>query len=191
MNITRRAALKGTVEIRDSVLAARDEHERAHLAFDALPDTPEAEEAKNAQTTPICQAEVRIMQAEPTTLAGALAQVETLCQWDRDGLPQGAEEVIKRLVEVLPARIEGLRKTAETPTEQSPAHDDTPLLDQAAVKRLDELLCEAADINVALGRLFGADDLDDCLAAFKELNDAMDRRLARAIDLLATGDVEG
>ena len=52
-------------------------------------------------------------------------------------------------------------------------------------------MCEAADINVALGRLFESDDLDDCLAAFKELHDAMDRRLARAIDLLATGDVEG
>ena len=54
------------------------------------------------------------MQAEPTTLAGALAQVETLCQWDREGLPQGAEEVIKRLVKVLPARIEGLRAATKT-----------------------------------------------------------------------------
>ena len=64
-------------------------------------------------------------------------------------------------------------------------------LDRPAIERLDDLVCEAADLNVALGRLFETDDLDDCLAAFKELHDAMDRRLARAIDLLATGDVEG
>lgn len=190
MSITRRAEIKGTVEIHDPVLAARNEHERAHSAFDSLPDTPEAEEAKNALTVTICQAEVDIMQAEPTTLAGALAQVETLCRWDRDGLPQGAEEVIKRLVEVLPERIEGLRKTAETPIEQSPAHDDTPELDQAAIARLDELLCEAADINVALGRLFN-EDCNECLAALLELHKAMDRRLVYAMNLAATGNEEG
>ncbi len=64
-------------------------------------------------------------------------------------------------------------------------------LDRPAIERLDDLVCEAADLNVALGRLFETDNLDDCPAAFKELHDAMDRRLARAIDLLATGDVEG
>ena len=90
INITRRAAPDDAANIRDPVLAAQDEHAGAHRAFDAVPDTPEAEEAKSALTTAICQAEVNIMQAEPVTFAGALVQVETLCRWECDGLPQGA-----------------------------------------------------------------------------------------------------
>ena len=98
------------LETRDPVLVARDEHERAHRAFNALPDTPEGEEAKNALSTTICQVEIAIMQAVPTTLAGALPQVETLCQWDRDGLPQDGEKIVKRLIDVLPERISRLSR---------------------------------------------------------------------------------
>ncbi len=48
------------------------------------------------------------MSADPQTLAGALVQIEQLAWWHRDGEPFSAEKAMKRLIAVLPERIERL-----------------------------------------------------------------------------------
>ena len=47
---------------------------------------------------------------EPQTLAGALAQVEQLAEWHRDGLTYRGDETIKPLLKTLPERIERLSR---------------------------------------------------------------------------------
>ncbi len=76
-------------------------------------------------------------------------------------------------------------------SEKEAVSEDARPLDPAAVKRLGTLLNEMADMSVALGRLPKEDSNEGCPAALIELNDAADRRLARAIDLVAGGDGEG
>ncbi len=76
-------------------------------------------------------------------------------------------------------------------SEKEAVSEDARPLDKAAVKRLDTLLDEMADMNVALGRLLKEDSNEECPAALIELHGAMDCRLARAIDLVAGGDGEG
>ncbi len=76
-------------------------------------------------------------------------------------------------------------------SEKEAVSEDARALDKAAVKRLDTLLDEMADMSVALGRLLKEDSTEECPAALIELHRALDSRLARAIDLVNGGDGEG
>ena len=51
---------------------------------------------------------------EPQTLAGALAQVEQLAEWHRDGLTYRGDETIEPLLKALPERIERLAGRASS-----------------------------------------------------------------------------
>ena len=60
-----------------------------------------------------------------------------------------------------------------------------PALPGPPVERLGEMLGEIADLNEALGRY-----VDDNPTAWRVLHNEMDHRLARAIELVATGREE-
>ena len=69
--------------------------ESALKDFYALPDTDEAEDVKDGLVTRACVLELRMLETEPNTLAGALAQVEQLCRWEKDGVVTGSMEAIE------------------------------------------------------------------------------------------------
>ncbi len=50
------------------------------------------------------------MEAEPTTFAGALAQIEQLSLWHRDGITYRGDETIEPLLKALPERIQRLAR---------------------------------------------------------------------------------
>ena len=75
-------------------------------------------------------------------------------------------------------------------TSKDTGQEDRPQLDRAALGRLDDLLDEISDMHIALGKLLKAGDNEDCPAALIALHDTLDRRLARAIELVATGKEE-
>lgn len=78
-----------------------------------------------------------------------------------------------------------------TATHEETGQEDRPLLDRAAVERLNCLLSEAADMSVGIGRLLDVEHPMDCLDALKELRKALDQRLARAMNVLAGDEEEG
>ena len=130
--LTRRAALQGgtatvvaiaaggAVAARvavDPIVALRDERERMRTTINSLADHYDAhtaDEMANILVHDLCRTEVQILEAEPQTLAGALAQVEQLCLWDEDGVVVGGDVAIARLIEVLPERIERLAGRAQS-----------------------------------------------------------------------------
>ena len=76
-------------------------------------------------------------------------------------------------------------------SEKEAVSEDARPLDPAAVKRLATLLNEITNMHIAVVRLLKVRDSDDYSPApLIELHDAMDCRLARAIDLVAGGDWE-
>ena len=127
MTITRRAAMSGTLTAavvaaatthvlppiaRDPVLALRHRREALREQICALPKARQGDAAANRLVCDMVDTELELMQAEPTTLAGALAQVEQLALWLQDGEPFAAEGVPARLIEALPDRIALLERRA-------------------------------------------------------------------------------
>jgi hypothetical protein len=128
--LSRRSALKGgtatvaamtvtgavaaRVAVDDPVVALRDERQRVLREVHAQPETIEGEAVCMDLIGVVCRLEVQILETEPQTLAGALAQVEQLCHWEEEGVVIGGEEAIARLIEVLPGRIERLAGRAES-----------------------------------------------------------------------------
>ncbi len=124
--LSRRAALKGgtatvaaiavsgavaaSSAVDDPVIALRIQRESILAAMDDLPDGPECNELMDAWT----ETEVAIAEAEPMTFAGALVQLEQLAIWADGGKPYAGAEAVKRLIEVLPERIERLAGRAQS-----------------------------------------------------------------------------
>ncbi len=99
-------AVTARVAVDDPVIALRAERERLRTTNCNLPETREVEAFDLVDD--LCQTEVQILEVEPQTLAGALAQVEQLCHWEDDGVVVGGDVAIRRLIKVLPERIERL-----------------------------------------------------------------------------------
>ena len=73
------------------------------------------------------------------------------------------------------------RATEETKAEKYPP------LEQADRERLYTLLCEAADMGIALDRLLATKNPEDCRVAWPELHRALDKRLSLAMGLVFSG----
>ncbi len=70
--------------------------------------------ARDALLKELCRAELGIVEADARTHVDALVQVEQLCLWEEEGVVNGGEEAIKRLLRVLPAQIERLAGEARS-----------------------------------------------------------------------------
>ena len=127
--LTRRSALLGTAAAMsvaapvavakyltragDPLVALRAHREHLRTTICNLPDTHDVDEIADPLVDDLCGSELQIMQADAETLAGALVQVEQLCLWEQDGVVNGGEEAMERLIEVLPGRIARLAGRAE------------------------------------------------------------------------------
>jgi hypothetical protein len=105
-------AVSGTVAARvaveDPVIALRNERERLHNWMNSLPSTLEGDDQRNSHIHDLCVIEARLIEAEPTTFAGALAQIEQLAEWHRDGITYVGDDTIQPLLARLPGQIERL-----------------------------------------------------------------------------------
>ena len=90
------------------LLDLRARREELHAEINNMPNTDEGDDAASALIGRLSEAEVCIIDADVRTQVDALVQVEQLCLWERDGVSDGGEEAIERLLRVLPARIERL-----------------------------------------------------------------------------------
>jgi sulfur carrier protein ThiS len=125
MNITRRAALKGgtatvaaiavtgAVSARiavatDPVIVLRSQREQGIAAINACPNTFEGDDVASEISSNLVEIEALIIETEPQTLAGVLAQVEQLALWHQGGLTYRGDETIEPLLKALPERIERL-----------------------------------------------------------------------------------
>ncbi len=134
--LTRRAALKGgtavatcaavitaagavaipafAVEPEDPILALRNERDRLIAAINGFPNTVEGDEMGDEFSDDLIEIEARILEIEPRTLAGALAQVEQLALWHQGGLTYRGDETIEPLIKALPERIGRLAGRAQS-----------------------------------------------------------------------------
>ena len=74
----------------------------------------------------------------------------------------------------------------DTPEATEPSR--FPPLEQEARERLYTLLSDAADMGIAISRLLEMKHPGYCSAAYPELHRALDKRLAKAMNLVMEGD---
>ncbi len=103
--LTRRAALQGGTAVAtcaavttaagavaavvssdtDLILALRNERDRLITRINGFPNTFEADEMGSELSDDLIEIEARILEIEPRTFAGVLAQVEQLALWHQGG----------------------------------------------------------------------------------------------------------
>ena len=71
-----------------------------------------------------------------------------------------------------------------TDTVEKAAPSKFPPLDEAMRSRAYNLLCEAADMKIALAQLLESENPESCEAVYPEILSALDKRLARAMNIL-------
>ena len=98
----------------DPILALRNERDRLIARINGLPNTFEGDEMVSEIDDDLIEVEARILESEPRTFAGVLAQVEQLALWHQGGLTHRGDETIEPLIKALPERIERLAGRAQS-----------------------------------------------------------------------------